>query len=103
MARFPEQVNATRLRKAAAAIREYLSSGNMEIPDDLEENADIYAKGCRYVNDRLADCERLHGIGQRSEAIRQAELPPDLLTLCGEIDRELNAQHRARWEETALQ
>lgn len=90
-------VSIQELRNALAAI-----SGATYGPDDLvtddmrprlARNGAIYADAAREVNERLFKCEQLLGLGQRSEALRQAMIDPDLLKLCGELD----IPNRAAW------
>src|SRR5262245_8937135 len=85
------------LRQAVAVITEYTASNSMDVPDHLKPAADVYAQACRSANERLTECHRLLKLGQRSEALRQVQLEPDLLNLY----KELALRDFDRWAEIA--
>ena len=87
------------LHKFVTALAEYVVSDNMEVPDAVKAAAGLYAKECEKTNDRLVSCDQLLKNHQRSEALRQAQLEPDVLKVYSELD----FPNRERWEETALQ
>jgi len=89
----------TELHKFVTTLAEYVVSDNMEVPDPVRAAAGLYAKECEKTNDRLVTCDQLLKNHQRSEALRQAQLEPDVLKVYSELD----FPNRERWEETALQ
>ena len=89
----------TELHKFVTTLAEYVVSDNMEVPDAVKTAAGLYAKECEKTNDRLVSCDQLLKNHQRAEALRQAQLEPDVLKVYSELD----FPNRERWEETALQ
>jgi hypothetical protein len=89
----------TELRQVVAVLAEYVASDNMDVPDSVKHAADAYAKECKKTNERLVSCDQLLKVHQRAEALRQAQLEPDVLKVYAELD----FPNRERWEETALQ
>lgn len=87
------------LHKFVTTLAEYVVSDNMEVPDSVRAAAGLYAKECEKTNDRLVTCDQLLKNHQRAEALRQAQLEPDVLKVYAELD----FPNRERWEETALQ
>ncbi|QEL14075.1 hypothetical protein [Limnoglobus roseus] len=93
--------NIAQLRNALATISgstfgpDYLPTDDM-LPR-LKQAGYAYAEATREVNERLFKCEQLLGVGQRSEAIRQAVIDPDLLKRFAELDIPV----RAAWTEFA--
>jgi hypothetical protein len=78
-----------------ATIRSCVGSMDLTLSDPLREAGEVYAEACRQVNERLARCEQLLRQGLRAEAIRQAEIDPDLLESVAELDFE----GRDQWDE----
>jgi hypothetical protein len=83
------------ISNAIAIIRSCVGSMDLTLTNELREAAEVYADACRQVNERLARCEQLLRQGLRAEAIRQAEIDPDLLEIVGELDFD----GRDQWEE----
>lgn len=54
--------------------------------EELRELAEAYAKACQEVNQRLQDVHHLIKAGERSEAIRRADIPPRLLDAVEALD-----------------
>src|SRR5690348_10306034 len=67
-------------------IRAALQAGLL--PDDgtLRVLADGYAGACAEANERLTSCTRLLHLGRRAEAIHQAEMEPDLVSMLTTLD-----------------
>src|SRR5262245_2246007 len=86
-------------RQAVAVITEYMASNNMDVPDAVREAAEVYAVACRRANERLVTCDQLLRTNQRAEALRQAQLEPDVLKLYADLD----IRDWPRWEQVALQ
>jgi hypothetical protein len=78
-----------------ATIRSCLGSTDLTLSDQLREAAENYSEACRQTNERLGRCEQLLRQGLRAEAIRQAEIDPDLLEMVAELDFEGKDQ----WDE----
>jgi hypothetical protein len=92
------------LRQAVAVIADYTRSYDKYFLDSLAVTADehsracqeakarlpiqaeAYARACREVNLRLAGFDHLLKVNQRSEAIRQAKIAPDLLDRTAELN-----------------
>ncbi len=89
----------TELNKFVTTLAEYVVSDNMDVPDAVKTAAGLYAKECEKTNDRLVTCDQLLKNHQRAEALRQAQLEPDVLKVYSDLD----FPNRERWEETALQ
>ena len=87
------------LHKFVTTLAEYMVSDNMEVPEPVKLAAELYAKECQKTNDRLVSCDQLLKVHQRAEALRQAQLEPDVLKVYAELD----FPNRERWEETAMQ
>jgi hypothetical protein len=87
------------LRQHVSVLAEYVTSDNMEIPESVAAAAKAYAVECQKTNERLVNCDQLLKVHQRAEALRQAQLEPDVLKIYAELD----FPNRERWEETALQ
>jgi len=85
------------LNQAVATLAEYIASDNMDIPDTVKSAAGVYATACQKVNERLVTCDQLLRAGQRSEALRQAQLEPDVLKLYASLE----FPGRASWEDAA--
>lgn len=89
------------LRAALATISGVPLSVHMALTEEMLENlryaGNIYAAATRDVNLRLFKCEQLIGLGQRSEALRQAMIEPDLFRQIAELD----IPARAAWIEFA--
>lgn len=86
------------MRQAVATLAGYVAAETMDVPDAVRAAAPRYAAACQELNDRLATCTRLLQHGQRSEALRQAQFEPDLLTAYAELD----FPGRVRWQEIAV-
>jgi hypothetical protein len=69
------------LQQAVRLLAEFTSASNPEVTPEIKQASAIYAAACRQVNDRLSECDRLVSVNQRSEAIRQVQLEPDVLDL----------------------
>lgn len=54
--------------------------------EELRELAEAYAQACQEVNQRLQDIHHLIKAGERSEAIRRADIPPRLLDAIEVLD-----------------
>ncbi len=85
------------VRQAVATLAGYVASDSMQVPDAVVAAAAVYAAACQAVNNRLAACDQLLRINQRSEALRQAQLEPDVLTLYAGLD----FRDRGRWQQIA--
>jgi hypothetical protein len=88
----------TELHRFVTTLAEYVVSDNLEVPDNVRKAADLYAKECEKTNERLVSCDQLLKNHQRAEALRQAQLEPDVLKVYAELD----FPNRELWEETAL-
>ena len=88
------------LTQAIEVIKAYLASGEPDVPDNVRTAATIFAEECRVLNERLTVCDsHLHNY-QRSEAIRQATLQPELLRQYHKLDIRENWD---RWSDAARQ
>ncbi|MDB5307520.1 MAG: hypothetical protein JWO38_1722 [Gemmataceae bacterium] len=87
------------LRQAVAILAEYVASDNMDVPDAVGQAAGVYALACHKANERLVACDQLLKANQRSEALRQAQLEPDVLKLYADLD----FPARDRWEDISQQ
>src|SRR4051812_33531829 len=67
-------------------IRAMLQSGQLVEEAVLYELSEGYAKACAEANERLTGCTRLLGQGLRGEAIHQAEIEPNLLSMLTTLD-----------------
>jgi len=76
------------LRRAVRVLKEFVANDKARPNPDVLDALDIYSSACRMLNERLSECCRLAGLGQRSEALRQLKIEPDLLNLCREIQFE---------------
>lgn len=85
------------LRAALVIIRKSQRYGVLSHAEAADA-AKVLADSVDTANRRLAECEQLLLEGQRSEAIRQAELAPDLL----EMVRRLNFPERQQWDDYCL-
>jgi hypothetical protein len=70
---------------------DYLLADDMR--PEYDKHAKIFAAAIGELNQRLFKCEQLISVGQRSEAIRQGSIEPDVLKRCGELD----IPRRAEW------
>src|SRR5262245_42538715 len=86
------------IRRTIELIRASLHSADLTVTGELREAADVYAEACKQANDRLLRCEEMLRQGLREEALRQAELDPDLLQLTDD----LNFPERDLWDERLL-
>lgn len=84
-------------KHAVAIIVHYLRSGQADLPDPVREAATVYADACASVNSWLVMCDYLIRVNMRSEALRQAQLAPDLV----EQHNSLDFPDRAKWAERA--
>lgn len=84
-------------RQAVAVLIAYVNSGELAVPDTVRAAALTFARACQTLNDRLASCDALLKINQRSEAVRQAKLQPDVLDQYAALEM----PDRDRWAETA--
>ena len=78
-----------------ATIRSCIGSMDLTLTNEMREAAEVFAEACRQVNERLARCDQLLRQGLRAEAIRQAEMDPDLMDAVAELEFE----GRDQWEE----
>lgn len=85
------------LTEAAAAITDYVRSGSPPVTPAVTEAADAFARACRALNDRLARCDAHLRSNQRSEALRLATAPPDVLKQFTVLD----IKEWDRWAEAA--
>jgi hypothetical protein len=67
-------------------IRTAVQSGELPWDGALRELADGYAVACAEANERLAGLTRLLNQGLRAEAIHQAEMEPNLLSMLAALD-----------------
>ncbi len=72
-----------------------MSAGALADEHELHEINSWYREACLTVNERLSRCQQLLHRGCRSEAIRQAKMPPPVLTLL----EHLNCPERVAWSE----
>src|SRR5437016_310907 len=86
------------IRPVAGTIRASLHSPDLTIDDKLRRAAEAYANACQQANERLSRCADLLSHGMRSEALRLAELTPDLLELVTELD----FPERQDWDDRVL-
>lgn len=86
-------------KQAVAVITEYVGSRNLDVPDNVRDAAGVYAQCCLTINERLVACDELLKVNQRSEAVRQVQLEPDLLQLFAACD----LRDRDRWADIATQ
>ncbi len=63
-----------------------VQSGELPWDGRLRELADGYAAACAEANERLAGLTRLLNQGLRAEAIQQAEIEPNLLSMLAALD-----------------
>lgn len=63
-----------------------LTSLGATTEEELRELAEAYAQACQEVNQRLQDIHHLIKAGERSEAIRRADIPPRLLDAIEVLD-----------------
>lgn len=66
------------LRRAVAVLTVYLNGPDLPPGNDLSWAASLYADAAEAMNDRLAVCDELLARNQRSEALRQAQIEPDV-------------------------
>jgi hypothetical protein len=86
------------IRRTIETIRGCLHSPDLTLSPQLREAAELYAESCRQLNERLGRCESSLRQGLRTEAIRQAEIDPDVMELAAELDFE----GRDLWEERLI-
>ncbi len=83
--------------EAAQIITAFINSGELDVPDAVPRAAGVFADACKALNDRLAVCDNCLNAHQRSEAIRQATLDPDILKQYTALD----IQDWRQWVDTA--
>lgn len=86
------------LRLHVDALEASLRSSDLMPSETLTRAAAAYLEACRQVNERLAQCDEQLRRGLRSEAIRLAQMEPDLLEMYGI----LNFAERDNWDERAM-
>jgi hypothetical protein len=67
-------------------IRAVLQAGQLPDEGTLQVLAEGYAAACAEANERLTSCTRLLHAGRRAEAIHQAEIDPNLLSMLTTLD-----------------
>ena len=70
----------------ADKIELVLASLSSVSDEELRDLAETYARACQEVNQRLQDIHHLIKAGERSEAIRRADIPPRLLDAVDALD-----------------
>ncbi len=99
MAFKPADINADEFKQAVAAIVAYTRSRDFDVPAAVVTAAEVFARDCQSINERLVTCDELLKANQRSEAVRQVGLEPDLLELYRVADDpKLDRDH---WADTA--
>ncbi len=73
------------LRKAVRTLAEFVVDERTEPTPEVVDALNIYNSACQQVNDRLVECNRLLRLGQRSEALRQVQIEPDVFDMHKEL------------------
>ncbi len=84
-------------RKTVEEIQAYLNSPDQSQDEKVRELAGRYATACRELNDRLRGCQQMIEQGFRSQALKLAEVEPNLLDTAALLD----FTERDEWEELA--
>ncbi len=69
------------LRRAVRLLAAFVADERAVATPEIQDCLEIYISGCRIVNERTAEADRLLGLGQRSEGLRQVQMEPDALAM----------------------